>query len=69
MSEFIRQSRAFAKALERENKLAACREIPGKNRFEILDGLADPEQAVAQYVLKLFGESDAACRPSNEISI
>jgi arylformamidase len=67
--EFIRQSRAFAKALEHENKLAACLEIPGKNHFEIMDALADPDQAVAQYVLKLLREPDAACRSANGIAI
>jgi arylformamidase len=67
--EFIRQSLAFAKGLASENKLAACHEIPGKNHFEILDALADPDEAVAQYVLKLFHEPDAACRPPNELPI
>jgi arylformamidase len=67
--EFIRQSRAFAKALESENKLAACLEIPGKNHFEIMDSLADPNEAVAQYVLKLLREPNAACRSANGIAI
>jgi arylformamidase len=67
--EFIRQSRAFAKALESENKLAACVEIPGKNHFEIMDALADPNEAVAQYVLKLLREPNAACRSANGIAI
>jgi arylformamidase len=67
--EFIRQSLTFAKALESENKLAACLEIPSKNHFEIMDALADPDEAVAQYVLKLFHEPNAACRPPNEMSI
>jgi arylformamidase len=67
--EFIRQSRAFAKALESENKLAACVEILGKNHFEIMDALADPNEAVAQYVLKLLREPNAACRSANGIAI
>jgi arylformamidase len=67
--EFIRQSRAFAKALASENKLAACLEIPGKNHFEIMDALADPNEAVAQYVLKLLREPNAACRSANGIAI
>jgi arylformamidase len=67
--EFIRQSLAFAKVLASENKLAACLEISGKNHFEIMDALADPDQAVARYVLNLFREPEAACRPPNEMSL
>jgi arylformamidase len=54
--EFTRQALAFATALEREAKLAACVEFKGMNHFEILDALAIPDQAVTQHVLDLLRE-------------
>jgi arylformamidase len=62
--EFIRQTQAFATALDREQKLAACLEIRGKNHFEIVDALADPDEPAARHLLELFRQP--AERPSPE---
>lgn len=52
--EFIRQSRAFAAALKRAGKLAACLEIEEKNHFEILDSLLTAEDPAAQFLRDLI---------------
>jgi arylformamidase len=67
--EFIRQASAFARALKRDDKLAACLEITGKNHFEILDALSSPDEAVTRHVLKLFREPNEARHRPNEASI
>lgn len=52
--EFIRQSRAFAGALEAADRLHSLTELPGHNHFEVADALADPDGRVLATLLDML---------------
>jgi arylformamidase len=53
--EFQRQSREFAKALERSGRLADCRCFPGLNHFEIMEQFGEPQGDLIRYIVGSIG--------------
>lgn len=52
--EFIRQSRAYAAALAKDGKLAACVQVPGANHFEMADQLASLDTPAGSWLRTLI---------------
>lgn len=52
--EFQRQSRAYAAALALSGRLAMCREIRGRNHFEIADDFGDFDSKTGRYAADLL---------------
>ncbi|MEQ6250295.1 alpha/beta hydrolase [Sulfitobacter sp. HNIBRBA3233] len=54
--EFRRQSEAYGAALAHAGKLTVCRQVAGRNHFEIADDLGTPDSTVGAYACKLLTE-------------
>ncbi|MCB1550055.1 MAG: alpha/beta hydrolase [Hyphomicrobiaceae bacterium] len=61
-SEFVRQSRDFAKAIQKKDLSARFTEFEGANHFTVVGPMSEPGSGVVEMILEVAGRADAQSR-------